>query len=109
MTDRRLILWPILPRPGFPQKLVPKRIGVIAFAFEQQPGCLAAAGDGQFAARGAEPLVDGVDRQAEVAGHGFSVVAAPHQPQRLLLLFGQDLKAARHPFAPSSPEPSARV
>jgi hypothetical protein len=97
MADRRLILWPIMARLGFPQNFVPKRIGVIAFPFQQQPGCLAAARNRQFPSCGAKPFIDRVDGQAEVPRHRFRVMAAPHQPERLLLPFGQGLKATCHP------------
>ena len=73
-----------------PQNLVPERMGGIGFAVEQPPGRLAAARSRQFSPGRAQAFIDGVDRQAEVAGHGLGVAAADRR--RVCLSFSVSVR-----------------
>jgi hypothetical protein len=73
---------------------------ILASATSQPIDGVLAVGDRPtvIAARVAQALVDGVNRQVEMPGHRLGVVAGEEQAQRLLLLLGEGLVAAGHRY-----------
>src|SRR3546814_8552429 len=72
---------------------LPQYFGVPTLDLAQLPRRLAAAGGRHLAPRIAQPLVDRVDRQAQMARHRFRVMAIDQQAQGLLFLFGERLNS----------------